>query len=72
MTNLAAQNKNMSAIFAVKFEPVPAGYYTAMNGLISMGGLPDSSWYIGDIKWIPIINTTAAAVSLLVTLLLKI
>ncbi|KAH8550112.1 aspartic peptidase domain-containing protein [Umbelopsis sp. PMI_123] len=61
LTNLVEQNKEYSYIFGVKFEPVPSGYYSSMNGKLAIGGLPDSDWYEGEIQWIPRINTTRAA-----------
>ncbi|KAG2175115.1 hypothetical protein INT44_007593 [Umbelopsis vinacea] len=61
LTNLIEQNKGYSYVFGVKFEPVPSGYYSSMNGKMAIGGLPDPQWYQGDIQWIPRIKTTQAA-----------
>lgn len=62
ITNIVEQNADLSNVFGVKFQPVPTGYYSSMNGLIALGGLPDPSWYDGKMNWIPRINTTRAAV----------
>ncbi|KAI8579065.1 hypothetical protein K450DRAFT_243689 [Umbelopsis ramanniana AG] len=61
LTNLIEQNKGYSYVFGVKFEPVPSGYYSSMNGKMAIGGLPDPKWYQGDIQWIPRIKTSRAA-----------
>ncbi|KAJ2962355.1 hypothetical protein NQZ79_g2514 [Umbelopsis isabellina] len=51
--NFVNQNPGYSNIIGVKFEPVPDGQVFAQNGLLSFGGLPDSSWYSGSLAWIP-------------------
>jgi hypothetical protein len=45
-------------MFGIKFEAVPAGEVFAQNGLLSFGGLPDSSWYTGSISWVPRVMTS--------------
>lgn len=59
LTNFVAQNSGYSQMFGIKFEPVPAGKVFAQNGLLSLGGLPDSSWYSGSITWIPRVMTNS-------------
>jgi hypothetical protein len=53
-------SKNM---FSVYFAPVPTGKYSAMNGQVTFGDLPDSSLYSGSIQWSPRLSSGVTAVS---------
>lgn len=53
LSNFVNQNPDYSNVIGIKFEPVPDGQVFAENGLLSFGGLPDSSWYSGSLAWIP-------------------
>ncbi|KAG2177972.1 hypothetical protein INT43_003219 [Umbelopsis isabellina] len=61
ITNLVKQNKDLSTLFSVRFAPVPKGSYYAMNGFLSLGGLPDRKWYKGELQWVPRIRHSPAA-----------